>query len=77
MDVLLKKTLIYFGIPCSIFLSHTDESFKDETRVCGYNVQNVLQFKRDCLLNQNKHTVLTTKKAGVIQHIPQFKHEIT
>ena len=20
------------------FLSHTDESFKDETRVCGYNI---------------------------------------
>ena len=31
--------------------------------ILEFHVQNVLQFKKYCLLNQNKHTVLTTEKA--------------
>ena len=29
------------------FLSHTDESFKDKTRVCGYNV-NIASYETVC-----------------------------
>ena len=51
-------------------MSHTDESYKDETRVCGYILQNELKYERKKSQEPFQSYLLTgqadtAKKAGI------------